>query len=83
MSSIQFNNFGSKTNYSADELTYLNQKGQSIFFVTLVVMQIFQPYKSTRTRYASFFTHNPFYGRGRNLYLFVAMLSASSGRDLW
>jgi sodium/potassium-transporting ATPase subunit alpha len=45
---------------------------QSIYYVSLVILQFFNLF-STRTRYESFFSHNAFYGKGRNLYLPVGV----------
>jgi sodium/potassium-transporting ATPase subunit alpha len=57
---------------SQDELDELLYRGQSIFFVALVVTQLAN-LLSSRTRYVSFFSHSPLYGPSRNLWLFVAM----------
>ncbi|CAF1664891.1 unnamed protein product, partial [Didymodactylos carnosus] len=56
-----------------DELTKINQTGQCIYYVALCIMQLFN-LLTTRTRYASFFSHNPFYGKGQNLWILLSML---------
>ena len=58
--------------YTQAQLDDLLYTGQSIFFVSLVIMQFFN-LLSTRTRYVSFFAHPPFHGPSRNLWLFAAM----------
>ncbi|RIA98676.1 hypothetical protein C1645_748901 [Glomus cerebriforme] len=55
-----------------DELNELNYTGQSVYFVSLVIMQ-FGNLLSTRTRRRSIIQSNPFSGPTRNLYLFGGM----------
>jgi sodium/potassium-transporting ATPase subunit alpha len=62
-----------KTQAELDELQFT---GQSIFFVSLVITQ-FANLLSSRTRYLSFFSHSPFHGPSRNLWLFAAMAVSS------
>ncbi|CAG8572667.1 7033_t:CDS:10 [Acaulospora morrowiae] len=57
---------------SMDELNELNYVGQSVYFITLVIMQ-FGNLLASRTRRRSILQANPFYGPKRNLYLFGAM----------
>jgi len=59
-------------NKTQDELTTCQNTGSSIFFVTLVLIQ-FGNMLASRTQIRSFFEHNPFFGNGRNLTLFLAM----------
>ena len=65
--------FQGKSQAELDELLFT---GQSIFFVALVVMQFFS-LLSTRTCYVSLFSHSPFSGPSRNLWLFAAMTVSS------
>eukprot|EP01125_Pyxidicula_operculata_P009620 TRINITY_DN315_c0_g1_i2.p1 TRINITY_DN315_c0_g1~~TRINITY_DN315_c0_g1_i2.p1 ORF type:complete len:952 (+),score=188.38 TRINITY_DN315_c0_g1_i2:3200-6055(+) len=60
-------------NKTQGELDLCLHTGQSVFFVTLVVVQFFN-LLSTRTQYKSFFKHHPFYGEGANKSLFIALL---------
>jgi len=60
-------------NKTQAELTNCQNVGSSIYFVTLVIVQ-FGNMLATRTQMRSFFTHNPFVGKGKNLYLFFAMM---------
>jgi len=55
---------------TAGELTELLFRGNTVFFVALVVMQ-FGNLHATRTRRLSWFQHNPFSKKSRNLYLFA------------
>eukprot|EP00026_Physarum_polycephalum_P002073 Phypoly_transcript_02077.p1 GENE.Phypoly_transcript_02077~~Phypoly_transcript_02077.p1 ORF type:complete len:897 (+),score=112.36 Phypoly_transcript_02077:167-2692(+) len=57
---------------SQDELNNLLNTAQTVFFVTLVLMQ-FGNLHSIRTRHLSWFQQNPFKKETRNLYLFGAM----------
>jgi len=56
-----------------DELNELNYTGQSVYFITLVIMQ-FGNLLSIRTRRRSIFQANPFSGPTKNLYLFGGMI---------
>ncbi|CAF0900433.1 unnamed protein product [Adineta ricciae] len=59
------------------QLTTINQTGQCIYYVALCIMQCFN-LLTTRTRYASFFTHNPFWSRhSRNLWLIVGIIAST------
>ena len=53
------------------------ETGQCIYYVALCIMQCFN-LLTTRTRYASFFTHNPFWSRrSRNLWLIVGIIASA------
>ncbi|UJR12114.1 hypothetical protein I4U23_016292 [Adineta vaga] len=60
-------------NKTVDELTLIQQNGQCIYYVALCIMQFFN-LLSSRTRYVSFFQHNPFYGKGKNLTVIFGIL---------
>ena len=59
-----------------DELLLIQQTGQSIYYVALCIMQMFN-LLATRTRYVSFFNHNPFFGRARNLTIIFGIFFSS------
>jgi sodium/potassium-transporting ATPase subunit alpha len=59
-----------KTN---DELQSIQQTGQCIYYVALCVMQMFN-LLTTRTRYVSFFSHNPFFGKARNWTILIGVV---------
>jgi sodium/potassium-transporting ATPase subunit alpha len=61
--------FHGKTQKELNELVFT---AQSIFFVTLVMMQLTGNLISTRTRRLSFFQHLPFKGEAKNRFLPVA-----------
>lgn len=57
-------------------LETINQTGQCIYYVALCIMQCFN-LLTTRTRYASFFTHNPFWSRhSRNCWLLLGIFAS-------
>ncbi|CAF1022502.1 unnamed protein product [Adineta steineri] len=56
-----------------EELLIIQQTGQSIYYVALCVMQMFN-LLATRTRHVSFFNHNPFFGKGRNWTILLGIL---------
>lgn len=62
--------------FSYTEQNEINFTGQSIFFVSLIITNFFNML-ATRTRYQSFFQHQPFYGRSRNLWLLAAICAGS------
>ncbi|KAL0487780.1 sodium/potassium-transporting ATPase subunit alpha [Acrasis kona] len=67
---------GYQDGFQGKTISELNETffaGQTVFFVTLVLVQ-FGNLMSTRTRYLSFFQHNPIRGRAKNHKLFVAMV---------
>ncbi|KAK9711850.1 hypothetical protein K7432_007537 [Basidiobolus ranarum] len=64
-----------KTASQLQELTY---GGQSVMFISLVMCQAFGNLLSTRTRYLSFFQHNPLQKPTRNLGLIVAQVVSLS-----
>ncbi|ORY05462.1 calcium ATPase [Basidiobolus meristosporus CBS 931.73] len=55
---------------SQEELDNLHYTGQSITFVTLVMLQVFGNLFATRTRRLSLFQHTPWAGPSKNLWLF-------------
>jgi sodium/potassium-transporting ATPase subunit alpha len=57
---------------SEEQQVSINLTAQAVYYVALVTINWFQM-MATRTRYASIFQHNPIYGRGQNLWLFVSM----------
>ncbi|PKY27748.1 calcium ATPase [Rhizophagus irregularis] len=68
-----YNNWGDGfMGKTMDELNELNYTGQSVYFITLVIMQ-FGNLLSIRTRRRSIFQANPFSGPSKNLYLFGGM----------
>jgi sodium/potassium-transporting ATPase subunit alpha len=70
-----YENFGVNpvTPYSVDQLTGpMTGVAQSVYYCSVCLFQFFN-YFATRTRYASILEHNPFWGRGRNWYVFIAM----------
>ncbi|KXN71430.1 calcium ATPase, partial [Conidiobolus coronatus NRRL 28638] len=58
------------------ELDHLNFTGQTIFFVTLVIMQCCGNLFSTRTRKVSTFTQNPAFGPTRNPYVILSIIGS-------
>ena len=75
---LKYNHF--EEQFSVDkqkQLAYINRTGQCIYYVALCIMQCFN-LLTTRTRYASFFTHNPFWSRSsRNLWLLVGIIASA------
>jgi len=64
-----FNSFSAGfQNKTSDELNLITAQGQSVYFVALVISQIGNRC-SVRTRHNSFFQHNPFAAKTRNLWL--------------
>ena len=64
-------------NYKGYTLAQLNEfvfTGQTIVFVSLVVMQTFGNVFTSRTSYRSFFQRPPFLKKSRNLWIFAAEL---------
>jgi len=61
--------------YSINYLNNLQNTGQTIFFVTLVIVQ-FGNLHATRTRFMSFVTHNPFSEKTRNYKIYYAILTS-------
>ena len=70
-----YENFGIHplTPYTTDELVQMNNIAQSVYYCSMCLFQFFN-FFATRTRYTSILQHNPFYGKGQNLYVFGAML---------
>ncbi len=81
MSSIflTYNNYGTDPliDKTSDELLTIQQTGQCIYYVSLCVMQMFN-LLTTRTRYVSFFNHNPFFGKARNWTIIIGIVFSSS-----
>ena len=78
---LQWNNFGvvgkSAEIYKIDNgatLTNYTNVAASVYFVSLVYMQIFGNLLSTRTRHLSIFQHNPIWGKTKNPWVLVAMV---------
>jgi sodium/potassium-transporting ATPase subunit alpha len=61
-------------NYTGHQLTEFVNKGQTIVFVCLVLVQVFGNIFATRTNLKSVFTRAPFLKKGRNLWIFLAQL---------
>jgi sodium/potassium-transporting ATPase subunit alpha len=64
-------------NKTNDELLYIQETGQCIYYVALCVMQMFN-LLSTRTRHVSFFQHNPFFGKARNWTILIGIVFSST-----
>lgn len=64
-------------NKTSDELATIQQTGQSIYFVALCIMQMFN-LLTTRTRHVSFFQHNPFFGKARNLTIIIGIIFSTT-----
>ncbi|CAG8502028.1 14872_t:CDS:1 [Racocetra fulgida] len=62
--------------YTGDQLNEFIYTGQSVLFVSLVVMQAFGNLFATRTRYLSLFQHLPIKKRSSNYYLFCAQIGS-------
>ncbi|CAF3480314.1 unnamed protein product [Rotaria socialis] len=62
---------------SSDDLLLIQQKGQCIYYVALCIMQFFN-LLSSRTRYVSFFSYNPLFGKARNLTIPCGILFSTS-----
>ena len=65
------------TAYSSDQLNEMINVSQSIYYSSLCIFQFFN-FFATRTRYASIVQHNPIWGKGQNLYGFVAIIISTS-----
>ena len=61
-------------NYSIDQLNEFIFKGQTIFFISLVIMQSFGNVFATRTNYYSLLQRLPFRKNSRNIWIFIAQL---------
>jgi sodium/potassium-transporting ATPase subunit alpha len=59
--------------HSIDELNHFVNVGQCVYFVTLVIMQLFGNLFASRTRRLSVLQKNPFWGPSRNLRIPIAM----------
>lgn len=70
-----FLSFGNVKGLSAEVLSELTYQAQSIYFLTLVVMQMFGNLQATRTRKMSVLFRPPIGNRGsQNYYIFAAMI---------
>jgi len=69
-----YENFGVNpvTPYSVAQLTAMTGVAQSVYYCSVCLFQFFN-YFATRTRYASILEHNPFWGKGQNWHVFVAI----------
>ena len=63
---------GNTVDITPDEQASVNITAQAIYYVALITINWFQV-MATRTRYSSILQHNPIYGPGQNLWLFVSM----------
>lgn len=61
-------------NYTAKELQEFVFTGQTIFFISLVMMQAFGNVFATRTNFRSLFQRPPFLRKSRNLWIFLAQI---------
>lgn len=61
-------------NYTNHQLNEFMFTGQTIFFISLVVMQAFGNVFAIRTNYRSLFQSLPFLKKSRNLWIFLAQL---------
>jgi sodium/potassium-transporting ATPase subunit alpha len=70
-----YENFGTSPPlpYTSDQLTQMTSVSQSIYYCSLCLFQFFN-FFATRTRYASILEHNPIWGKGQNLYVFISMI---------
>ena len=59
--------------FSAEQVTQMTFVAQSVYYCGVCLFQFFN-YFATRTRYTSLVRHNPFWGRGCNWYVFLAMI---------
>lgn len=71
---LSYENFGANgtTPYTMDELQSMTNVAQSVYYCSMCLFQFFY-FFATRTRYASIFQHNPFWGKGQNLYVIGSM----------
>ncbi|CAF1086325.1 unnamed protein product [Adineta steineri] len=65
------------TVYNPEEINQMINVSQSVYYCSLCIFQIFN-FFSTRTRYASIFQHNPFWGQNRNWFALVAIMVSIS-----
>ena len=76
---FSYENFGvnNPAIYNAGHLDEMINISQSVYYCSLCIFQIFN-FFATRTRYASIFQHNPFWGQNRNWFALVAILVSVS-----
>ncbi|KAJ3019529.1 hypothetical protein HKX48_002006 [Thoreauomyces humboldtii] len=72
---FQFENFGSTSSYTSDELNNFVNTGQCVYFVTLVILQWGNLF-SIRNKRLSVLQADPFRKERRNLWLLLGMLFA-------
>jgi len=60
---------------SIDELNNLQFTGQTIYFITLVIMQ-FGNLHATRSRFMSFIHHSPFSAKTKNYFIYYAIVGS-------
>jgi sodium/potassium-transporting ATPase subunit alpha len=74
-----FENFGINpvTPYTVEQLTAMSFVAQSVYYCSMCLFQFFN-YFATRTRYESIIEHNPLWGKGRNWYVFLAMIVSAA-----
>ncbi|CAF1116392.1 unnamed protein product [Adineta steineri] len=65
------------TAYNSEEINQMIHVSQPVYYCSLCIFQIFN-FFSTRTRYASIFQHNPFWGQNRNWFALVAIMASIS-----
>jgi len=72
---LSFNNWGDGyLGRTADQLNEAVYQAQSVYFVTLVFMQLFGNLLTTRTNRLSFFSMLPWKKDSRNLWIFAAQI---------
>lgn len=74
-----FEHFDSNPNlpYSKAQLLEMTFVAQSVYYCSVCLFQFFN-YFATRTRYTSLLQHNPLWGKGRNWYVFIAMIISAA-----
>ena len=74
-----FENFGitPTTPYTVSELETMTFVAQSVYYCSVCLFQFFN-FFATRTRYTSILEHNPFWGKGKNWYVFGAMIISAA-----
>ncbi|UJR08037.1 hypothetical protein I4U23_012314 [Adineta vaga] len=81
LSSIFFTyaNYGTNPpiNKTSNELLLVQENGQCIYYIALCIMQMFN-LLTTRTRHLSFFQHNPFFGKARNLTILIGIIFSAA-----
>lgn len=72
---FSYEKFGSDPaiHYSKAQLNQMTNVSQTVYYCSLCLFQFFN-YFATRTRYTSIIKHNPIWGKGRNWFVFGAMI---------